>query len=83
MNYKPLKNQFLKLAPKGELVFDAGTGTVLIPPADTKVFLHWTNENGKLVSTYTLTYSTLVQNKFKIINGSDKAISIHAIDTSI
>jgi len=82
MNYKPLKNQFLKLAPKGELVFDAGTGTVLIPPADTKVFLHWTNENGKLVSTYTLTYSTLVQNKFKIINGSDKAISIHAIDTA-
>jgi len=83
MNYKPLKNQYLKLAPKGELEFDAGTGTVLIPPADTKVFLHWTNENGKLISTYTLTYSTLVQNKFKIINGSDKAISIHAIDTSI
>jgi hypothetical protein len=83
MNYKPLKNQFLKLAPKGELVFDAGTGTVLVPPADTKVFLHWTNENGKLISTFTLTYSTLVQNKFKIINGSDKAISIHAIDTSI
>lgn len=81
MNYKPLKNQFLKLAPKGELVFDAGTGTVLVPPADTKVFLHWTNENGKLISTYTLAYSTLVQNKFKIINGSDKAISIHAIDT--
>lgn len=83
MNYKPLKNQFLKLAPKGELVFDAGTGTILIPPADTKVFLHWTNENGKLISTYTLTYSTMVQNKFKIINGSDKAINIHAIDTSI
>lgn len=83
MNYKPLKNQFLKLTPKGELVFDAGLGTVLIPPADTKVFLHWTNENGKMISTFTLTYATMVQNKFKIINGSDKAISIHAIDTTI
>ncbi len=83
MNYKPLKNQFLKLTPKGELVFDAGPGTVLIPPADTKVFLHWTNENGKMISTFTLTYATMVQNKFKIINGSDKAISIHAIDTTI
>lgn len=83
MNYRPLKNQHLKLGAKGQMDFDAGTGTVLIPPDDTKVFLHWVNENGKIVSTYTLTYSTLVQNKFKIINGSDKAISIHAIDTGI
>lgn len=80
MNYKPLKNQYIKIPPKGEIEFDAGTGTVLIPPPDTRVFLHWTNNNGKLISTYTLTYSALVQNKFKIINGTDKNISIHAID---
>lgn len=83
MNYRPLKNQFLRLDPSSELLFDAGTGTILIPPTDTKVFLHWTNENGKLINTFTLARSTLVQNKIKIINGSDKAVSIHAIDIDI
>ena len=80
MNYKALKNQHIKIGARGQIEFDAGTGTVLIPPTDAKVYLHWNNDNGKLISTYTLTYSTLVQNKLKIINGSDKAISIHAID---
>jgi hypothetical protein len=80
MNYKPLKNQHIKLGARGQINFDAGTGTVLIPPSDAKVFLHWTNENGKLISTYTLIYATLVQNNLKIINGSDKPVSIHSID---
>lgn len=80
MNYKPLKNQYIKLGATGQIDFDAGTGIVLIPPADTKVFLHWSNENGKMIATYTMNYATLVQNKLKIINGSDKAISIHTID---
>lgn len=82
MNYKALKNQHIKLGAHGQVEFDAGQGTVLIPPTDTKVYLHWTNDNGKLISTFTLTYATLVQNKFKIINGSDRAINIHAIDIS-
>lgn len=81
MNYKPLKSRNIKLGAKAELELDAGAGTILIPPNGVKVFLHWLNENGKLVSTYTLTYSTLVKNKLKIINGSDKDIDVQAIDS--
>ena len=79
MNYKALKNNYIKLAGKEEVEFDAGEGTVLIPPPNTKVYLHWTNSNGKLVSTFTLTYATLVQNKIKIINSTNTPLSIHAI----
>ena len=79
MNYKALNNNYIKLGSHGLTDFDAGEGVVLIPPPNTKIFLHWTNENGKMIATYTLTYATLVHNKLRIINGSDKEISIHAI----
>jgi hypothetical protein len=80
MNYRALKNHFIKLAAHGQTEFDAGEGTVLVPPENTKVYLHWTNDKGKLVTTYTLNYATFVQNKFKILNGSANVISIHAIE---
>ena len=80
MNYQALKNHFIKLTAHCQTEFDSGEGVVLIPPENAKVFLHWTNDKGKLVTTYTLNYATLVQNKFKILNGSANAISIHVIE---
>ena len=80
MNYQALKNHFIKLAANGQTEFDAGEGVVLIPPENTKLFLHWTNDKGKIVTTYTLNYATLVQNKFKILNGSANPIRIHVIE---
>lgn len=79
MNYRALNSTYLKVPKKSELEYDAGEGTVLIPLSDDKVYLHWHNLNGKVVSTYTLTYSTLVKNKLKIINNSSNEIKIHAI----
>lgn len=80
MNYKPLKNHFVKLAPRAEELLDTGDGAVLIPGPDSKIFLHWLNENGKLVSTFTMTYATKVQNKIKMINGSSKPVTVHVIE---
>lgn len=79
MNYKALNSNHIKLGAHGQLDYDAKEGVVLIPPADTKVFLHWLNENGKMTATYTLTHSTVVYSKIRIINGSANQISIHAI----
>ena len=80
MNYRPLKNYQIKIEAKSEVEYDAGTGTILIPPADARIFLHWLNDKGKLISTFTLTYATLVENKLKIINGTNDSISITAIE---
>jgi hypothetical protein len=80
MNYRALKNHYIRLDPNGQSDLDAGDGIILIPPDKTKIYLHWVNDNGKLITTYTLNYATLVQNKLKIINGSSNSISIHAIE---
>jgi len=80
MNYRPLKNYQIKIEAKSEVEYNAGTGTVLVPPADARIFLHWLNDKGKLISTFTLTYATLVENKLKIINGTNDSISITAIE---
>mgnify|MGYP003347527809 CR=1 FL=1 len=70
MNYRPLKNYQIKIEAKKEVEYNAGTGTILIPPADTRIFLHWLNDNGKLTSTFTLTYATLVDRKSTRLNSS-------------
>jgi hypothetical protein len=80
MNYTPLKNQYIKLAANEQTEFDAKDGVVLVPSLDSKLYVHWVNENGKVTATYTLSYATLVQNKLKIINGSNSQASIHIID---
>lgn len=80
MNYRPLKNHFIKLPAGGHSELDAGEGVILIPPDNAKVYLHWTNDKGKLVTTYTLSYATLVQNKVKIINGTQNSVNIHLVE---
>jgi hypothetical protein len=80
MNYRALKNYYIRLPAHGQDEIDAGEGTVLIPPEHTKIYLHWTNDKGKLVTTYTLSYATLVQNKLKILNGSTNPVAVHAIE---
>ena len=80
MRYRALKNHFIKVPGKGEQDYDAGEGAVLVPPAGSKVFLHWLTDNGKLAATYTLEYATLVQNKFKIINNKSDPVQIHCIE---
>jgi len=80
MNYRPLKNHYIKISANGQTEYDAGEGVILIPPENSKIFLHWTNEKGKLVTTYTLNYATLVQNKFKIINGTADQIRVHLVE---
>ncbi len=80
MKYQALKNYHVKIAANGQIEHDAGLGHILVPPENAKIYLHWLNDNGKLVTTYTLNYATLVQNKFRIINGTSNPISLHVIE---
>jgi flagellar hook assembly protein FlgD len=80
MKYQALKHRKIKLANKDTSDLDAKDGVVLVPQDDSKVFLHWTNENGKLVNTYTMTFPTRVSGNLKLINGSNKEITVQIID---
>ena len=80
MKYQALKHSKIKLAPKAESNFDAKDGVVLIPQDSSKVFLHWLNDSGKLVATYTMTFPTRVAGQIKLINGLDKETSVQIIE---
>jgi ABC-type uncharacterized transport system permease subunit len=79
MKYQHLKSKTIHLE-KEMFVTASQNGTILIPEKNTKTFLHWLNENGKMTATYTLTSPTLVKDTVKLINGSGKTISIDLID---
>jgi flagellar hook assembly protein FlgD len=80
MKYQALKHHKIRLAAKAESKFDAQSGVVLVPQEGSKVFLHWTNENGKLVNTYTMTFPTKVEGQLKLINGLDKETTVQIIE---
>lgn len=77
MKYKALKNQFIKLDT--EQFFDANDGVVMIPEPNKKVYIHWYNDNDKMIATYTLQFSSLITGKVKLINAQQEQIQIHCI----
>jgi hypothetical protein len=80
MRYQALKHSKIKLAGKADSKIEAGTGVVLVPQEGSKIFLHWLNDSGKVVATYTLTFPTRVEGSVKAINGLDKETSIQIIE---
>lgn len=79
MSYYRIPNtRYLRLKGNEELDFDAGISTLLIPPPQSKIFVHWYKEN-KLVSTITLSQPILVENNLKLINGDSSNVSVTAI----
>ncbi len=60
----------------GEEFLDAGTGLILVPTDNKKTFVHWLNDKGKLVATYTLSYPTLITEKVKLLSNEKSRIHI-------
>ena len=79
MLYRALKNNTINLGSKETVEFDAGEGVVFVPQPNSKIYLHWLTESGKMRQTYTMTFDTKVTGKLKIINGLDGPTSIHVI----
>jgi hypothetical protein len=80
MRYKALKHQTLKLEAKAQLEFNANEGVVLVPESDSKIFIHWLNDNNKLLATYTMTFPTQVMGQVRLINALDKQTQIRIIE---
>jgi hypothetical protein len=79
MLYRALKNHTIQLGSKETVSFDAQTGVVFVPQSNSKIFLHWLTDSGKLRQTYTMTYPTQVEGNLKVINGLDTPTSILVI----
>ena len=80
MLYKQLGTNWIKLDVKESIEFNAGEGAILIPPADSKVFLHWLTDKGNVKATFTMICATLVTGKIKVINGSPNHLDIRVIN---
>lgn len=80
MWFKELPNTQIKLGPKEELELDAGSGKILIPMTESRIFMHWYNDKGKLVNSHQLKYNTLVYQKVKLINPESNDVVIIQID---
>jgi hypothetical protein len=79
MLYRALKNNTINLGSKETVEFDAGEGVVFVPQPNSKIYLHWLTDSGKMRQTYTMTFDTKVTGKLKIINGLDSPTSVHVI----
>ena len=79
MLYRALKSHTIKLGSRESTEFDAQNGVVFVPQPNSKIYLHWLTETGKVRQTYTVTFSTYVEGKVKIINGLDTPTSINVI----
>jgi len=80
MRYKALKNNYIKLDANKDTLLDASDGVVLIPEKDAKIYVHWLTDSGKITTTCTVDYATLVTQKVKLINAQSKPIQIHCIE---
>jgi hypothetical protein len=79
MKYLALKHKTISLASKGQTEFNAGENTTLVPDENSKVFIHWKTDSGKLASTYTMTFPTRIEGNVTLINALDKPVNIKAV----
>lgn len=79
MLYQPIKTHSILLETNETREMDAGSGLLLIPEDNSKVFLHWLNGD-KLRATYTMTKATKVCERVQLINASNRIIEIKIVD---
>jgi hypothetical protein len=82
MLYKALKNHNIHLEPKATAELDATNGLILVPSPESKIYVHWLNDNGQLRNTFTMTFDTQVTGKIRLINGLNKSSTVHVIQIS-
>jgi hypothetical protein len=75
--YRPLKNYWIEVSTETRIE-PGPNGSILVPPGGSKIFLHWLNDSGKMIATYTLEYATIVHSSAKVI--SKTPVRVHVID---
>jgi hypothetical protein len=79
MKYQALQHKTIKLDSRAQIDYDARDGAYLVPDENSKTFIHWKNESGKILATYTMTFPTKIEGKVTFINALDKPLQIRAI----
>lgn len=82
MLYRQLKNHKIHLTGKETTEYDAGSGVIMIPDPNSKIFVHWLSDKGAVRSTFTMTYDTEIRDRVKLINGLSSPVNIHVIKLS-
>ena len=71
MLYQSLKTTPIQLSAGAVLQWECGTGVVLMPQNDCKLYAHWQTEKGKLRATYTITSPTRLEGLVLLTNALD------------
>ena len=79
MLYQAIKSYSILLETSETREIDAGLGLLLIPEDDSKVFLHWP-QGDKLRASHTMTQTTRVYERVRLINASNRTIEIKVVD---
>jgi len=79
LKYRPLDTVQLTVPAHGQQMIDAGQGTVLIPKQDSPLFLHWINDKGNTITTYTMVSAVLAFDQVKIINPHAESIALDTV----
>ena len=77
--YQPIKNRVIKVPSKGTVKYD-NVPTVLVPLDKGPVYLHWYNQNDKLIKTLTLDFPTKIFHPVTIISGHNEEIKILTLE---
>jgi hypothetical protein len=80
MRYQALKHKTYSINPKAQIdIGDESSELFLVPEDGSKIYLHWKNESGKMLATYTMTFPTKVFGKVTLVNALDKTASVRVI----
>jgi hypothetical protein len=79
MLYKALNSETISLAQNENQELDPKLGAILIPENGDRVFLHWYSTTGKLHKTYTMKQPTKINDPVKVVNGTNKSISLKVV----
>ena len=82
MLYKLLAPFIILLERTESREIDISEEVILLPEDNSKVYVHWIADNGKIQSTYTMTGPTKIQGKVNLTNASHRVIEIKIIDIS-
>lgn len=79
MYYKLLDSKTIELGARDSEDFDAGDKEViLIPQDDTRVFVHWLNEE-KVLATYTMISPVRSNGKIRLTNGTNLPVTVKIV----
>jgi hypothetical protein len=78
-HYQAVPNRVIKVPGKGSVKYE-NTPAIMVPLDKGRIYLHWYNENNKLVKTLTLDFPTKIFKPVTIVSGHDEELKILTLE---